>query len=111
MCGSEAVCTAYAAGPANAVTSAIVPPTRASRRPRRNAATSATAATIPATRSGVRSQGRKSELRPSNVYDHQAVTTIVAPIVSAAKMFDRCFQSRLTPIPTTAPIAGARATV
>ena len=68
-------------------------------------------AAIPPISTTQRSHGRNSALRPSRWNDHQALTAIAAARVSAAKTVRRCRQSSTEPMPTTAPIAGASATV
>jgi len=65
VCGWDAVCTAYAAGPASTATSATPADTSPSRAERRWVATIPAAAARPPISTTQRSQGRKSALRPS----------------------------------------------
>jgi hypothetical protein len=69
--------------------------------------TSVTAATTPTTTMAGRSHGRKSALRPSSTYDHSTVSTTVP---ASTRPFHRR-RNIAAPIPTTAPTAGASATV
>lgn len=102
MCAVAAVSTGYAAGPASATISPAAASTAATRR---RATSSPIATTSPPTSTVGASQGTKSALRCSSTYDQAAVT---------ARVRDRtilCRHSATAPMPTTAPIAGARATV
>ena len=106
-CGVEAVSTAYAAGPASDARTASAAPPPSSRGAERPGAISATAAT-PAATIAHRSHGTKSGVRSSSAYDHRAVTATV-PASTAVPAGRR--HSTPVPRPTSAPIAGASATV
>ena len=65
----------------------------------------------PTTSTVGRSQGIQSALRPSSTADHSTVANEVTARAPAAYGLVRRRHSSTTPMPTRAPIAGARATV
>ncbi len=111
VCGVAAVSTAYAVGPASDTTTAAAARPAATRRGSRPRPATASATTSPAPSTTQRSQGRKSGVRPSRKKASTVVSETVALATPAASSEPRCRQSSQAPVPTRAPIAGARATV
>src|SRR3954454_923827 len=111
VCAVVAVCTAYAAGPARPASRPTDRTVVTTARPTRSTTNRPTEAASPATRMSHLSQGRNSADRPSTTKDQQAVTNrVVARTMRARVRLRRC-HSNPPPIPTSAAIAGARATV
>ena len=66
--------------------------------------------TAPMTIAG-RSHGYQPDARLRSSVDHHAVTSTDATMNSRAMTLSRCCHSTTAPMPTSAPIAGASATV
>ncbi len=125
MCAVDAVSRAYAVGPPRPATSARATATAmtgwstarrgavgpaAGRRnvgptKSRNAPSIAAASTVQ------RSHGTKSADRPSRTNDHTPDPSVTTARTAADHAASRLAHSSLAPIPTSAAIAGARATV
>jgi hypothetical protein len=110
VCAVAAVLSEYAVGPAIPENTAVAAMTARKRRSRRSPKASPAAAISPVTRTAYLIQGCQESVRLSRVYDHSAVTTTVPESTKSAARF-RSFHRVLTPIPISAAIAGARATV
>ena len=111
VCGVAAVSTAYAAGPASVATSAAAPTARAIRRGRNVTPASSSAETSPATSTRYFTQGRKSGLRSRSAKPSTAVRETVPDAMPMASSESRRSHSSQAPVPTSAAIAGASATV
>lgn len=106
-----AVCTAYPVGPASTAISATPAATSPNRPADRPASSSATTAPVPSTATATRSQGCQSALRLSSVHDQAVLTaTVAASSILTHSRWRRCHRVA-APMPTSAPTAGARATV
>jgi hypothetical protein len=110
VCGVAAVCTAYAVGAARPVSTAASATAAAQRRPPRG--TSSASAVTPAVATITqRSQGRNSAARPSSTQAQAAVpATRTAAVIRPAHVA-RCCHSWCPPMPISAAIPGASATV
>ena len=111
MCGVAAVATEYAAGPASAATSAAVAAAEAMRGGRWCTPTIRAALTKPTTSTSHRSQGCHDASRARSSKESAAVRAVVRPSTPVAARESRCRHSTKAPVPTSAPIPGASATV
>ncbi len=100
-----------ASGPANAAPMPTTASRRRAPRPSSGTISTPTAATMPAVSTTPRSHGFHDGVRSSRASAHHAVRPRAAASAPRANQLARRRHSSTAPIPTSAPIAGARATV
>jgi hypothetical protein len=110
-CPVETVCSVYAVGPASPATRASASPARSVPRPYQRPARSVAAAANATTRTTQRSHGSHEVLRESRTNDQAPVPSVTPARSPSAQALSRRAQTRSAPIPTSAAIAGASATV
>src|SRR5207245_11365884 len=102
---------AYPTGPASGASSAPTATVRPATAPRRETTSSIPAAASPTTSTATRSHGYQSAERDSSTYAHTAVSATVPASATRAATKERSRHRIAAPMPTSAPIAGASATV
>src|SRR5659263_10490 len=107
----ETVWSVYAVGPARPATRASARPARSVPRPYQRPARSVAALANARTSTTQRSHGSHEVLRESRTNDHAPVISVTPARSPSAQARSRLAQTRSAPIPTSAAIAGASATV
>ena len=111
VCGVRTVWIVHAVGPTSAATSARATAARVAVVPRRRPRSTPAAASRPTTRTTQRSHGFQSGDRERTTKAQPVVTSEVPASTGRAHRSVRRVQTSHPPIPTSAPIDGARATV
>ena len=111
VCGVEAVAREYAAGPVSPASRATTATAPAIGLGRCRTPTIISAAAKPTVATTYFSQGCHDASRASSSKARLVVSAVVSPRTPVARSEVRCCQSTQAPIPTSAPIAGASATV
>jgi hypothetical protein len=110
-CGWPAVDSAYAADPVNPESTATITVTIASRLARDVPRATSAALITPAARTAQRSHGCQLDVRLSRMKSHTPVAKSISARLYRAAIEERARHSSRPPMATSAPIAGASATV